>query len=114
MEYTHFPLLMFLFVVMIFYSIRIKRLEHEVNKLNINQKGERNMSKIIKDIIGKQCRIIQNFDFTAVLFATILDVDENWVKISFINKNKTQGIKIIRIEDIKSVEVIESGDTWKV
>ena len=38
---------------------------------------------------------------------TILQVDENWVKVIYKSKNKKDRIKILRIDSIELVEVIE-------
>lgn len=68
------------------------------------------MSKIIRDLVGKHC--IMSCE-GALAFAgkvnfecEIVDVDEEWIKISFIDQKKKQTTKIIRIESIDHIDLI--------
>ncbi len=38
----------------------------------------------------------------------VLDVDDEWVKIRYTDKKKKQVIKIVRIESINEVEILET------
>lgn len=67
------------------------------------------MSKIISELIGKECKIRTE---EALVFAgnvevscSVLDVDDEWVKILYADKKGTNKIKILRIESIDNIEL---------
>lgn len=39
----------------------------------------------------------------------VLDADDEWIKVSFTDKKKNQITKLLRIENISEVEIIEIG-----
>ena len=63
------------------------------------------MSRFLKEMIGKKPMI------TSELIGTndwlVVDVDEDWVKLSKTNKKGQKETKLMRIEDIRSVELLE-------
>ncbi|MEG0894712.1 MAG: hypothetical protein RSE93_03285 [Oscillospiraceae bacterium] len=66
------------------------------------------MSKIISDLIGKECEIQGDsliFDETTSIKCTVLEVDDEWIKISYTDKKNNNKIKIIRIESVENVEI---------
>lgn len=71
------------------------------------------MSKIISGLVGQQCNILVDnlFEVTGMMMSsnntldcTILEVDDEWILINFINK-KTLITKLIRIDSIKNIEL---------
>ncbi len=91
------------------YPEKVKKLENKVKKLERNQKGDSEMSKIISELIGKECKIRTE---EALVFAgnvevscSVLDVDDEWVKILYADKKGTNKIKILRIESIDNIEL---------
>lgn len=88
------------------YPGRVKALERKVKKLERKQQGGSDMSKIISDLVGKECKVILDSGITQ-LNCTILDADDEWVKISYMENKKSTApkIKILRIEEIESVEM---------
>lgn len=63
------------------------------------------MSRFLKEMIGKKPMI------TSELIGTndwlVVDVDEDWVKLSKTDKKGQTKTKLMRIEDIRSVELLE-------
>lgn len=64
------------------------------------------MSRFLKEMIGKNPMI------TSELIGTndwlVVDVDEDWVKLSKTDKKGQKKTKLMRIEDIRSVELLEN------
>ena len=101
------------FVIILVYSsypARVQILEKRINKLKRNLEGDQVMSKIIRDLVGKHC--IMSCE-GALAFAgkvnfecEIIDVDEEWIKISFTDQKKKLTTKSIRIERIDHIDLI--------
>ncbi len=79
---------------------RLDALERKVKKLERNVNGGSKMSGIIKDLIGMEC-IIDGDDFFNTR-CTVLDADDEWVKL-IVHEKKKDLTKIIRIDNIDSI-----------
>ena len=79
---------------------RLNTLERKVKKLERNVNGGSKMSGIIKDLIGMECTIDGDGFFSTR--CTILDVDDEWVKL-IVHEKKKELTKIIRIDKIDSI-----------
>ena len=79
---------------------RLNTLERKVKKLERNVNGGSKMSGIIKDLIGMECTIDGDGFFSTR--CTILDVDDEWVKL-IVHAQKKELTKIIRIDNIDSI-----------
>ena len=91
------------------YPDKVKKLEKKVKQLERNEKGDFKMSKIISSLVGERCRIKTEeafFNGAMDVIANILDVDDEWIKISFTDKKGINKIKILRIESIDNIELI--------
>ena len=66
------------------------------------------MSKLINDLVGKQCIIRSEFIFSfsgkTELSCKIIDADDEWIKICYTEKKDKQVVKLMRIENIESIE----------
>ena len=102
------------------YPNKVKSLERESDKLkkklkSFERNGENNMSKLISELVGKKCTIefSESFDtfFDNKVKCTVISVDDEWLKISYekdIKKGeKVPVTKIVRIDNIESVEISE-------
>ena len=93
------------------YPGKVKRLESKVKRLEKKQKGDNYMSQLIDDIVGEQCTIkseaILNFAGKTELSCTILDADDEWMKICYTDKKNKQVTKLLRIEAIDEIEIEE-------
>jgi len=86
-------------------SSKLRRMQGRVKSLEKYRKGEKTMSRFLKEMIGKKPMI------TSELIGTndwlVVDVDEDWVKLSKTDKKGQTRTKLMRIEDIRSVELQE-------
>lgn len=96
------------------YPDKVKKLEANMKKIEKREKrelGGNGMSKLISELINKECKIkideamfwIGNNEVTCL----VLDVDDEWVKIRYTDKKGKQIVKIVRIESIDEVELLE-------
>ena len=81
---------------------KVKKLENKIKRIEQKQKGNKEMSRILKELIGKTPKIFGQ------VFGTdnweVVDVDEEWVKLRHVDKNGKEKFKLQRIEDIQTVE----------
>ena len=95
----------FILFMIFFYSNnskKIKKLENKIKRIEQKQKGNKEMSRLLKELIGKKPTIIGQ------VFGTdnweVVDVDEEWVKLRRVDKKGKEKFKLQRIEDIQTVE----------
>lgn len=104
--------------IMLYYSSypgRVQELEdivekHEkiIRKNKKTQERNNNMSKIIEGLVGKRCEIYSDdlvLDESSV--CDVLDVDDEWIKLRCTDRKNNVSTKIIRIDSIDSVELVE-------
>ena len=92
-------------LVIMFYlshTQKVKKLENKIKRIEQKQKGNKEMSRILKELIGKTPTIVGQ------VFGTdnweVVDVDEEWVKLRRVDKKGKEKFKLQRIEDIQTVE----------
>lgn len=93
------------------YPGKVQRLEAQMKKVERKLRGESEMSKLINSLVGTTCKIKSN-EALAIVGVTImdclvLDADDEWIKIKATDKKKNTVIKLIRIETIDDIEVLE-------
>lgn len=92
------------------YPSKTKSLARELKRLKRGIKGENAMSVLLSGLVGKDCEIQMVEDaisFTNTnLDCTILDVDDEWVKIRLRDKTNRLIEKLIRVENIESIELL--------
>ena len=79
---------------------RLDTMEKKVKKLERNVNGGSKMSGIIKDLIGMECTIDGDGFFSTR--CTILDVDDDWVKL-IVHEKKKDSTMIVRLDNIDSI-----------
>ena len=86
----------------IYYSQKVKKLENKIKRIEQKEKGNTEMSRLLKEMIGRTPVIVGQ------LFGTdnweVVDVDEEWVKLRRVDKKGKEKFKLQRIEDIQTVE----------
>ncbi len=89
---------------------RLDNLDKKVRKMNLDQKRGTTMSKLITNSIGKECYITDVDAFQNGNVYTILDADDEWVKLSHRDIYKSNIIKteIMRIDSIEKIEFINT------
>lgn len=95
------------------YPGKVRHLESVVRKLEKKQKGENGMSKLISDLHGQQV-VIKTDDALQLVGKTellchVLDSDDEWLKVQFVDKKSQQITKLLRIENIDEVEITKAG-----
>lgn len=92
------------------YPSKTKKLAREIKRLKRGIKGENEMSMLLNELVGKDCEIKMVED--AISFAstdltcTVLDVDDEWLKIRLRNKKDKLIEQLIRVENIESIELV--------
>lgn len=95
------------------YPGKVNRLEAAVKRLERKQRGENDMSKFINELVNKECKIKSDAVLQMVgsteLKCLVLDTDDEWIKVRFKDKKNNQITKLLRIENIDEIEIIDSG-----
>ena len=89
------------------YPDRVKKLEKKVKRLEKKLKGDTIMSQLIKDLIGKKCKITKDVPVQQVVVSVILDVDDEWVKVMSTDKKNVSTTELIRIETIQNIVLVD-------
>ena len=86
------------------YPDKVKKLERKVKKLEKERCRESIMSKLIEELVGRDCKISSEKGINFV-GKTEFDCDEEWLKISLKDKKNQEIVKMIRVEDVDEIEV---------
>lgn len=97
---------------------RVKKLEQEKRNTEVKEKENEDMSKLINELVGKKCILSLDEDaldsmaswFDQELECEVIDVDEEWVKVDYEEKQKKENVKItslIRIDNINGVKMVD-------
>ena len=92
------------FLVIIYASSekKIKGLNRRIRRLEKQVKGNKEMSRLLEELKGQTVTVLVSgvgFEYE------ILDIDEDWVKLSCENKKKEKETKLVRIEDIQGIQL---------
>lgn len=94
-------------LMIIFYldhTQKVKKLENKIKKFERKEKGNTEMSRLLKEMIGRTPVIVGQ------LFGTdnweVVDVDEEWVKLRRVDKKGKEKFKLQRIEDIQTIQFV--------
>jgi hypothetical protein len=99
------------FVLVLANSSKFKKIEREINLLKGKRRGTSEMTKLISDLKGQSCIItceeLDTFTGKKVrIECEICDIDNEWVKVTFVNKKGISKTKIIRLENIYDIELL--------
>ena len=97
---------------------QVRQLESKVKKLNKmvsnNIKGENVMSKLINDLVGKDCIVKSDAGLELIsnneIECKILEADEDWLKIEYTEKKGDLVTMLLRIDDIERVEILKNNE----
>lgn len=94
------------------YPAKVKKMESKVKKLERNLRGGKSMSKILSELINKKCELVSDVGLEIFskreIECVILDVDDEWIKITFTDKKGVHKTQILRVEAIERVSFIEN------
>lgn len=101
-----FPLAILAFIS---FSEKNKKLEKRIKALEKKLKGDNDMSKLLSELKGMRCILTSD---SAAGFAgkrdvdcLLLDIDDEWIKIEYTTKKGETKTRIMRIEEVISVEL---------
>lgn len=92
----------FLLIVYASSEKKIKRLNKRIKRLEKQVKGNQDMSRLLEELKGQTATVTVN---GFGIKYEILDIDEDWVKLSRENKKKDKETKLVRIEDIQGIQL---------
>ena len=92
------------FLVIVYASSekKIKKLNKRIKRLEKQVKGNQEMSRLLEELKGQTATV------TVDGFGTkyeIMDIDEDWVKLSRVNNKQQSETKLVRIEDIQGIQL---------
>ena len=92
------------FLVIVYASSekKIKGLNRRIRRLEKQVKGNQDMSRLLEELKGQTATVLVSgvgFEYE------ILDIDEDWVKLSRENKKKEKETQLVRIEDIQGIQL---------
>lgn len=105
------------FILLLCYSSypgKVKRMEAKVKQIERKVKGETTMSKLINELVGKECKIKSDDALTLIgnteMLCHVLDTDDEWIKVQLTDKKGNKIIKLLRIENVDAIEILETPE----
>lgn len=81
---------------------KIKGLNRRIRRLEKQVKGNKEMSRLLEELKGQTVTVTVN-GFGAEY--EIMDIDEDWVKLSRDTIKQQRETKLVRIEDIQDIQL---------
>ena len=81
---------------------KIKKFNKRIKKLEKQLKGNQEMSRLLEELKGQTVTVTVNGFRTEY---EIMDIDEDWVKLSRVNNKQQSETKLVRIEDIQGIQL---------
>ena len=97
--------IIFIPFMVIFYASsekKIKGLNRRIRRLEKQVKGNQDMSRLLEELKGQTVTVTVNGFGTKY---EIMDIDEDWVKLSCDTINQQRETKLVRIEDIQDIQL---------
>ena len=97
--------IIFIPFIVIFYASsekKIKGLNRRIRRLEKQVKGNQGMSRLLEELKGQTVTVTVNGFGTKY---EIMDIDEDWVKLSCDTINQQRETKLVRIEDIQDIQL---------
>lgn len=97
--------ILFIPFIVIFYASsekKIKGLNRRIRRLEKQVKGNKEMSRLLEELKGQAVTVTVN-GFGAEY--EIMDIDEDWVKLSRDTIKQQRETKLVRIEDIQDIQL---------
>ena len=97
--------ILFIPFLVIFYTSsekKIKRLNKRIKRLEKQVKGNQDMSRLLEELKGQTATVTVDgvgFEYE------IIDIDEDWVKLTRVINKQQSETKLVRIEDIQGVQL---------
>ena len=93
-----------LFLIIIYASSekKIKKLNKRIKRLEKQVKGNKEMSRLLEELKGQTATVTVDgvgFEYE------IIDIDEDWVKLTRVIHKQQRETKLVRIEDIQGIQL---------
>ena len=92
----------FLLIIYASSEKKIKKLNKRIKRLEKQVKGNQEMSRLLEELKGQTATVTVD-GFGAEY--EILDIDEDWVKLSRETNKQQKETKLVRIEDIQDIQL---------
>ena len=102
MKYIWLSFIPLLFLIYTGSEKKIKRLNRRIRRLEKQLKGSQEMSRLLEELKGQTATVTVD-GFGAEY--EILDIDEDWVKLSRETNKQQKETKLVRIEDIQDIQL---------
>ena len=102
MEFIWLSFIPLLFLIYTGSEKKIKRLNKRIKGLEKQVKGNKEMSRLLEELKGQTATVTVDgvgFEYE------ILDIDEDWVKLTRVNHKQQRETKLVRIEDIQGIQL---------
>ena len=92
------------FLVIVYASSekKIKGLNRRIRRLEKQVKGNQEMSRLLEELKGQTATVTVNGFGTKY---EIMDIDEDWVKLTRVIHKQQRETKLVRIEDIQGIQL---------
>ena len=102
MEFIWLSFIPLLFLIYTSSEKKIKRLNKRIKGLEKQLKGNQEMSRLLEELKGQTVKVTVNGFGTEY---EIIDIDEDWVKLTRVNHKQQRETKLVRIEDIQGIQL---------
>ena len=92
----------FLVIIYVSSEKKIKKLNKRIKRLEKQVKGNQDMSRLLEELKGQTVTVTVNGFGTEY---EIIDIDEDWVKLTRVNHKQQGETKLVRIEDIQGIQL---------
>ena len=102
MKYIWLSFIPLLFLIYTGSEKKIKGLNRRIRRLEKQVKGNKEMSRLLEELKGQTATVTVDgvgFEYE------IIDIDEDWVKLTRVNHKQQRETKLVRIEDIQGVQL---------
>ena len=102
MKYIWLSFIPLLFLIYTGSEKKIKGLNRRIRRLEKQLKGNQEMSRLLEELKGQTVTVTVNGFRTEY---EIMDIDEDWVKLSRDTIKQQRETKLVRIEDIQGIQL---------
>ena len=90
-------------------SSKVKKLSRKLKRLEKGSRGKEEMSALLKELVGKKCVLFREDDIVLGMPEPchVLAVDDEWLKVTETNKKGAETTRIVRIDMIKELRIVE-------
>ena len=92
------------------YPGKVKNIEARMKRIERKQRGGNDMLKLIGELVNKKCKIKMDDTLETEIKCLVMDADDEWLKVCVRDKKNNQITKLIRIENIDEVKIMDDED----